>query len=267
MVSLVYMVAGISSRFGGKIKQLSSVGPNGETFIECSLNQALTCNFSKIIFIVGNLTEQPFKDKFGDSYKGVPVLYTKQTYNPEDRDKPWGTADAVATIENIVDEPCVICNGDDLYGEQAFKIIFDHLQNTNEDAATGLPILEMLPDDGEVTRGIFTISNNYLTSASEIFNISKANYIEKGLKDRLCNMNLFGLQPETIKKLSRHVINLRHQYSGDRKKEIFIHVELSNLVKLGEIKMKIYPYFGRWIGLTNPEDEQTVREMLKNQAI
>ena len=34
MVAIVYMVAGMSSRFGGRPKQLAKVGPNNETLIE-----------------------------------------------------------------------------------------------------------------------------------------------------------------------------------------------------------------------------------------
>ena len=63
-ISLVYMVAGMSSRFGGRIKQFAKVGPNDSTLIEYSLQQALPAGFSKIIFIVGKMTEQPFKEKF-----------------------------------------------------------------------------------------------------------------------------------------------------------------------------------------------------------
>ena len=55
-IAIVYMVAGISSRFGGKIKQLAKVGPNQETLIEYSLNQAISSGFTKIIFIVGEKT-------------------------------------------------------------------------------------------------------------------------------------------------------------------------------------------------------------------
>ena len=40
-IALVYMVAGMSSRFGGKIKQFAKVGPNDSTLIEYSLYQAL----------------------------------------------------------------------------------------------------------------------------------------------------------------------------------------------------------------------------------
>ena len=51
-IALVYMVAGLSSRFGGEIKQFAKVGPNNETLIEYSLNQALPAGFTKIVFIV-----------------------------------------------------------------------------------------------------------------------------------------------------------------------------------------------------------------------
>jgi choline kinase len=56
----LYRVAGISSRFGGKIKQFVRVGPSGEILIEYSLNQALSAGFTKIVFIVGDKTEVPF---------------------------------------------------------------------------------------------------------------------------------------------------------------------------------------------------------------
>ena len=51
MVAIVYMVAGMSSRFGGIPKQMAQIGPNDETLIEYSVNQALTQSFSELIFI------------------------------------------------------------------------------------------------------------------------------------------------------------------------------------------------------------------------
>ena len=65
-LTIIYMVAGLSSRFGGKIKPLTEVGTNNETLIEISANQAIRAGFNKIIFIVGEHTEKPFKEKFGD---------------------------------------------------------------------------------------------------------------------------------------------------------------------------------------------------------
>jgi len=51
-IALVYMVAGMSSRFGGKIKQFAKVGPNNTTLMEYSMKQSLAAGFTKIIFIV-----------------------------------------------------------------------------------------------------------------------------------------------------------------------------------------------------------------------
>ena len=46
-IALVYMVAGMSSRFEGKIKQFAEVGPKGEKLLEYSIKQAIPAKFSK----------------------------------------------------------------------------------------------------------------------------------------------------------------------------------------------------------------------------
>ncbi len=83
-IALVFMVAGVSSRFGGKIKQFAKVTDN-ETLIEYSLNQALPAGFSKIIFVVGEKTQLPFKEKFGNNYRGIPILYAFFTKSSKSR--------------------------------------------------------------------------------------------------------------------------------------------------------------------------------------
>jgi len=67
-ISLVYMLAGLSSRFGGKAKAFAKVGPGGETLLEYSLNQALLNGFKKIIFIVSHKTEKQFITSIPKSY-------------------------------------------------------------------------------------------------------------------------------------------------------------------------------------------------------
>ena len=46
--TIVYLVAGMSSRFGGRVKQLVKVGKNDETLMEISVNDAIKAGFSKI---------------------------------------------------------------------------------------------------------------------------------------------------------------------------------------------------------------------------
>lgn len=59
--TLVVMAAGIGSRFGGGIKQLTPVGPNGEIIIDYSIHDALEVEFNKVVFIIRKDTEEEFR--------------------------------------------------------------------------------------------------------------------------------------------------------------------------------------------------------------
>lgn len=265
-IAIVYMVAGISSRFGGKIKQFAKIGPNGETLIEYSLNRALKSKFTKIIFIVGNLTEKPFKEKFGNSYRGVPVYYAFQNFDTNKRDRPWGTCDAICTINSIINCPFIICNGDDIYGENAFKTLFDHLNNSNEEGTIGYRLGEVIPETGKVNRGIFNIRDGYVKGLKEVLGIEKPNLTATNNKpDDLCSMNFFALHKKTIELINEDLLKFKLENEKDRRIEFLLPNEISELIKKKKIKMKIYPATDKWFGVTSPEDEDIVREMLKNQ--
>ena len=59
--ALVIMAAGIGSRFGGGIKQLEPVGPNGEIIMDYSIHDALEAGFDRIIFVIRHDLEEDFK--------------------------------------------------------------------------------------------------------------------------------------------------------------------------------------------------------------
>ena len=264
-LALVYMVAGISSRFGGRIKAFAQISSNGETLIEHSLRQALPAGFTKIIFIVGNKTEQAFKEKFGDSFEGVPVYYALQNYDEETRDRPWGTTDAVCSAKDLIDCPFILANGDDLYGKNSFKIVADYLKENEDMATVGFKLRGMLSEEGTVNRGVFQKdSNDYLTEIKEVLNISKENMSELGLtEDTLCNPNLFGLRPEVLEYLGEILMKFKEEHEGDRKIECLLPVDLGDLIKQGKIKMKVLLTPDKWLGVTNPGDELLVRKELE----
>ena len=56
--ALVIMAAGIGSRFGGGIKQLAAVGPNGEIIMDYSIHDAIEAGFDKIVFIIRHDIEE-----------------------------------------------------------------------------------------------------------------------------------------------------------------------------------------------------------------
>ena len=50
--TLVIMAAGIGSRFGKGIKQLTPVGPSGELIMDYTVHDALEAGFNKVVFIL-----------------------------------------------------------------------------------------------------------------------------------------------------------------------------------------------------------------------
>ena len=266
-IALVYMVAGLSSRFGGKIKGFVEVGPNNESLIEYSLNQALPAGFTKIIFIVGKSTEQSFKEKFGDNYKGIPIQYALQEYDETKRNKPWGTTDALLSAKELLDCPLVVCNGDDIYGEESFKIAVEKL-NQGENVTAGYKLGKVIPEEGTTNRGIyhFKENSNELNYIEEVMGISTGNLSEKNLtKETLVSMTLFALQQEVLHLLKENLEKFKQENLEDRKAECLLPEELGNLIKENKINMKVYPTNDQWFGVTNPGDEIQVQRTLEQK--
>lgn len=264
MVSVVYMVAGMSSRFGGKIKQFARVGPNNETLIEVSINQAIKAGFDKIIFIVGNMTEIPFKEMFKDNYKGLPVFYAKQTFDLNERDKPWGTCDAVVCAKELIDENFVVCNGDDIYGENTFKLLFNWIKEKNTPATAGYKLGEVLSEKGTVNRGIFTVNEeNYLIDIAETLGLDKNNLSSFNLtENNISSQNIWALRKTDVKLLEEQLIKFKNSHKGERKMECYLPTELSNLIKENKIQIKLLIAPDKWLGVTNPDDEEIAKQQL-----
>ena len=264
-IAIVYLVAGLSSRFGGKIKQFARVGPNNETLIEYSLNQALKAGFDKIIFIVGNKTEQGFREMFGNNYKGISVYYAYQEYDESQRDRPWGTNDALCCAEKLLDCPFVVCNGDDIYGEEAFQKLVNYSKENQTCATIGYKLGEVLSENGSVNRGIFEFDEkNNLISINENFGITKNNLYEKNLsKDSACSMNIFLLNPKVVGALREKLDLFKNKNKFDRKVECLLPGELTRLISDNHLKIKVLETNERCIGVTNPSDEESVRRELR----
>src|SRR4030042_1427490 len=262
-IALVYIVAGLSSRFGGKIKSFAKVTDN-ETLIEYSLKQALPAGFTKIIFVVGKHTEQPFREKFGNNYKGIQLYYAFQDFDTEKRDKPWGTCDALCCALNLVNEPFVIATGDDIYGKKSFEILVNHLK-TGEDVTVVRKLTDMLPETGSVNRGVFEIDEeSYVKKGIEEVGINRENFKERGFEENSpMSISIFGLHPKTLRLLNEKLEKFKEENKDSRNAECYLNVKLSELIQEGKIKMKLYYTPEKWLGITNPGDELIVQEQLK----
>ena len=77
--TLVIMAAGIGSRFGGGIKQLEPVGPNGEIIMDYSIYDAMEAGFDKVVFVIRKNLEKDFKEVIGNRIeKVIDVDYAYQ---------------------------------------------------------------------------------------------------------------------------------------------------------------------------------------------
>ena len=72
-VTLVIMAAGIGSRFGGGIKQLEPVGPNGEIIMDYLIHDALEAGFNKVVFIIRKDLEKDFREIIGNRTRAKVV--------------------------------------------------------------------------------------------------------------------------------------------------------------------------------------------------
>ena len=169
--TLVIMAAGIGSRFGGGIKQLEPVGPNGEIIMDYSIHDAVAAGFKKIVFIIRRDIEADFKEVIGDRISavcgklGVEVAYAFQEISevpslvdsilapkevPEklesvlqfvqdSRTKPLGTGHAILACDGLIDGPFAVINADDYYGKDGFRKAAEFLGGSGGSGeATGL---------------------------------------------------------------------------------------------------------------------------------
>jgi len=261
--TIVYLLAGMSKRFGGKPKGLSKIGPNGETLIEYSLNQSLKAGFTRIVFIVSEKSKELYEKAIENSFKGIQIKYALQEYDEKERDKPWGTFDALCSALPLIETPFVICNGDDIYGENSFKLLFDHLKNEKTPTTIGYKLKDNLPEKEPANRGIFSLENEFVKSIVETLEIQKEKLAEKGISsEALCSMNIFGFPKESTLEFEKRINKFKEINKGNRAIECFLPTEISNLINSDKIKMKIYSTKEKAIGLTYPEDEEKVRKQL-----
>lgn len=187
-VTLVIMAAGIGSRFGGGIKQLEPVGPNGEIIMDYSIHDALEAGCNKVVFIIRKDIEADFKEIVGNRIEQVvPVEYVYQSVdelpngmrNIWNRAKPWGTGQAVLCVKDVVKEPFIVINADDYYGKEAFVKLYQYMakemdvENPVYDMCmAGFILSNTLSENGGVTRGVCEVDDqSHLQRVVETYEI------------------------------------------------------------------------------------------------
>lgn len=284
--SLVVMAAGIGSRFGGGIKQLEPVGPNGEIIMDYSIYDALKAGFNKIIFIIRKDLEKDFREIIGNRIeKIVDVEYAFQELEdlpegftkPADRKKPWGTGQAVLSIKGKQAGAFAVINADDFYGAEVFKKIHDYLVSKDYGSGKGFDLCmggfilkNTLSKNGGVSRGVCQVSDeNILLDVSETYEIKFVDDKLMGISgegkkielnpDQFVSMNLWGLPESFLDELEKGFPKfLSGIEEGDIKKEYLLPSIIDTCIKEGRARVKVLRTDDKWFGVTYKEDKESV---------
>ncbi|MEI3265941.1 nucleotidyltransferase [Frisingicoccus sp.] len=283
--TLVIMAAGIGSRFGGGIKQLEPMGPNGEIIMDYSIYDAKAAGFNKVVFILRKDIEADFREIIGQRIeKVIDVDYVFQSLDdlpagytaPADRKKPWGTGQAVLCCKGVVNEPFAVINADDYYGKEAFKKVHDYLvgEGTTDKeydmCMAGFILKNTLSDNGAVTRGVCVVDENeYLTAVVETGGIMMTPegtiiHEENGsdmaiTPEQHVSMNMWGFTPNFLNELETGFEAFLSEIpEGEVKREYLLPTIVDKLIKSGKASVKVLETKDKWFGVTYKEDKESV---------
>lgn len=281
--ALVIMAAGIGSRYGGGIKQLEPVGPNGELIIDYSIYDAVQAGFRKIIFVIRQEIEQDFREIIGNRLEkkldklGISCCYAFQELSvlpegfsvPSGRTKPWGTGQAVLSCKDMIQEPFAVINADDYYGKEAFRKICCFLkekaqQSDHEFCMAGFILKNTLSDNGSVTRGICQMDQGgHLQSVHETQGIIKtADGIQADGRnldpDAIVSMNMWGLTPLFLKMLKQGFLDFLKEHHADLKSEFLLPIFIDQLLREKRASVQVLLTQDQWFGVTHREDRDYV---------
>ncbi|MBR0134021.1 nucleotidyltransferase [Candidatus Saccharibacteria bacterium] len=280
-VTLVIMAAGIGSRFGEGIKQLTSVGPSGEIIVDYSIHDAIEAGFNKIIFVIRKDIHKTFEEIIGHRIsKKCQVEYAFQELEdlprgfsvPSDRIKPWGTGQAVLACKDLIHEPFAVINADDYYGKEAFVRVHDFLVEHANDkfhyCMPGFILKNTLSEQGGVSRGICQVDKNgNLTEIIETHNIVKKDKDIAVSEDdgheismkALSSMNMWGVTPDYLGILEKGFTKfLKNIPDGDIKAEYLLPVIMGELIAKKKATISVLKTHDKWFGITYAADKEKV---------
>jgi len=283
--TLVILAAGMGSRFGG-LKQVEPVGPNGEAIIDYTIFDAIRAGFGKVVFIIRESFADAFKEKFGDKLKGrIEVEYVYQELDnlpegftlPEGREKPWGTAHAILVAKDLVNEPFCALNADDFYGKNAYQVLADFLNSSDDDAEfamVGYQLKNTLSDFGSVSRGICTVDDEQnLVKIVETVKIIKKGDAAISIEEdgsetpmtgeESASMNMWGFKTSLFETLETKFVAFLKTEINKPKSEMYIPSVVFEMIEENKANVKVLKADSPWFGVTYKEDKPIVVDKIR----
>ncbi len=283
-MTLLLMAAGSGSRYG-KLKQFDDLGPKGEFLMEFAIYDALKNGFDHIVVITKkentSFLFDHLRERLPENIK-LDVLAQEVTDLPEgcsfsgERPKPWGTAHAVWTARHIINNPFVVINADDFYGQPAYKNAADFIRehkNDNTFALVGYTLKDTLSEHGSVSRGVCKVDGDHLLSVDERLKLEREG---DGVKDHdsgnmytgdeQVSMNFWICQPSIFDKIESEFRSFLSNEALAKTSELYIPKTVQEMLQAGEIEVKVVPSGGEWFGVTYASDREVAVTHLQEKT-
>ena len=281
--TLLVLAAGMGSRYGG-VKQIDSVGKNGERLLDFAAYDAQKSGFGKVVYIIRKDIEKDFRERLFDRVaRNFDAEYVFQSHESllsdeqirlsSARTKPWGTAHAVLCAEKAVKTPFAVINSDDYYGREAFEILGKYLSEMDayspEHSMVGYVLEKTMSRSGSVSRGVCTVKDNKLESIVENLKIYyEGDKIISEWPDKKVeltgkewvSMNLFGFSLKAFERFHLYWDDFISRNVSAEKAEALLPVAASDIIRNNEGIIKFFTSSENWFGMTYPEDRAIVKE-------
>ena len=268
-ISLLVIAAGIGSRFGG-LKQIASIGINGESIIDYSVYDAIESGFNKVVFVIRREFQKEFKENISRKYAGkIQVEFVFQELDalpngfscPKERKLPWGTGHAILSASNLIKEPFCVINADDFYGRESFKKIIEFFSKDSKNLSmVYFKLGRTLSPFGGVNRAICKLNNGFLMNLIEKENIQNNNgIITSNNKSKLdahapVSLNMWGFRPFIFGHLEEMFKNFINKNGEDLNSEFLIPTVINYLIQTQSEKVFALNSNSNWFGITHKED-------------
>ena len=287
--TLLVLAAGMGSRYGG-LKQMDAISDDGKSILDYSIDDAIRAGFSSIVFVIRKDFSEAFDAKIGTHYKSkISIQYAYQSIDdlpqpfcaPENRSKPWGTAQAIWSARDSIYTPFAVINADDFYGRDAFKQMQRFCQSMNEDGNQPLhaglatyALSNTLSENGTVNRGVCTLNENQ--QLEKIEEHTEIQLIEGGsISGQNASQNLTELSPEAPVSMnfwafSPGVFSSLEQYFAEFLKtqiqylnsECYLPDAIDAFIQSGALICETIKTNSQWLGITYPQDKAQVKKAL-----
>jgi NDP-sugar pyrophosphorylase family protein len=248
--------------------------------MEYSIYDAIQAGFSQVVVITKKENVDTLTDYLAPKLNGkIRLDVVAQELSdlpdgiefPKERVKPWGTAHAVWAARHVIDDPFVIINADDFYGNLAYQEAANFINSSeelNEFALVAYELGNTLSDFGTVSRGVCESDDEYLTEITETLKLQadQDRVIDQATEqyfdlDTPVSMNFWINTPVVFDEIEKEIKSFFEEGNA-LTSEVFIPKVMSNMMHEEKVKIRLIKSKSNWFGVTYAEDKQIAIDTL-----